>query len=154
MAELEIAPLLLRLEDDTLAQLRGALSAQGVSRLPREAGTATTLGNRIDEDALQEFLDLLAGHDAACDIYLPLDASLGGPLDAPVQVGDLRVGSTDHLLSALEELRGDLDIDEDGDEDPDEESDDIEGKMRGIWRLFQQGAEAAQLRRLPLHVHP
>lgn len=147
MAELEIAPLAHRLEEDQITLLHDLLQKHGVARLPRTAGTPTTLGDRIDEDALREFLDLLDGHDAACDVYLPVS------LRAPLRVGTLRVGTTERLLDALEELRGDLDIeDEEEDEEP-EADDEPEARLRDLWRLFQQGAEAAQLKRLPLLVH-
>ncbi len=98
---------------------------------------------------MQEFLDLLASHEAACDIYLPV--SFAGQL----AVGDLHVGSTSVLLRALDDLRGDLDIGEDEDDEDEQDLglDETEMKLRSLWRLFQQGAEAAQERRLPLHVH-
>jgi hypothetical protein len=148
MAELEIAPLTQRLDETDLAKLLRLLQERGVGKLPRTEGASTTLGNRIDEDALEEFLDLLTPHEAACDIYLPIEFT--GQLD----VGDLRIGTTRTLMTALEELRGDLDIEEDEEEDDDDRDvDEMEYKLRGLWRLFQQGVEAAQLRRLPLHVH-
>jgi hypothetical protein len=148
MAELEIAPLAHRLEEDQLTLLHDLLQKHGIARLPRTAGTPTTLGDRIDEDTLREFLDLLDSHDAACDVYLPVS------LRAPLRVGSLRVGTTERLLDALEELRGDLDI-EDEEEvlDEDAPDDEPEARLRDLWRLFQQGAEAAQLKRLPLLVH-
>ena len=147
MAEIEIAPLTQRLDDHDIAKLLGMLKERGVAKLPRTDGTSTTLGNRIDEDALEEFLDLLTPHEAACDIYLPIDFT--GQLD----VGDLRIGTTKTLLGALEEIRGDLDIEEDEEDDDDPGLDEREYKLRGLWRLFQQGVEAAQQRRLPLHIH-
>ncbi|MDW8281621.1 MAG: hypothetical protein RMK29_07920 [Myxococcales bacterium] len=150
MAELEIAPLTQRLDEEEIAQLFNLLKERGIAKLPRIEGTSTTLGNQIDEDALEEFLDLLSPHEAACDIYLPLDVS--GQFD----IGNLRIGTTRTLLTALEELRGDLDIEDEDEEEEDEidrDTDDMEYKLRGLWRLFQQGVEAAQQRRLPLHVY-
>ena len=148
MAKIEIAPLAERLEDEEIATLQGMLRSRGIARLPQSAGAPTTLGSRIDDEALQEFLDLLVTHEAACDIYLPVEFS------GQVEIGDLRVGATTVLMSALEELRGDLDIADDEEEEDDLDPDEMEHKLRGLWRLFQQGAEVAMQKRLPLHVHP
>lgn len=145
MAELEIAPLDRHLDDADVERVFLFLREHRVARMPRREGGATTLGDRIDDDALAEFLELLDGHDASCDIYLPI------PLTVCLEIGGRRLGSTAILLEALDLLRDELDVDEDSEDD--DECDEAERRLRQLWRLFQEGAEAAQERRLALHVH-
>jgi hypothetical protein len=150
MAEIEIAPLTDRLSEDEIAELAGALERHGVSApLKNDDGHSAAVGD-IDDDVLTEFLDRLEAHDAACEVYLPVE------FDGRVEVSDLRVGSAVHLLEVLDELKDDLAIDEDEDEADEEDLDDygtvLDSQLRECWRTFYAGVNATLERHLPLHV--
>jgi hypothetical protein len=155
MADIEIMPLGERLGDDEIAELAGALEQLGVPQLPKasEDGT-TTVSEGVDDDAIGEFLDRLEVHDAACEIYLPVE------FDGRVEVANVRVGSASTLIEVLEEIRDELFTGDDEEEDPDDGdfADDeavvLEAKLRHIWRLLYHGAQAALDRHLPLHIQP
>jgi hypothetical protein len=150
MAEIEIGPLAERLSDEEIIELANGLEQLGAPRLPKAASDEAVPVGDVEDDVLSEFLDRLEAHDAACEIYLPVE------FDGRVEVGDLRVGSAVHLLEVLDEMKDELAIDEDEDE---EEGDDEEGhdedallepKLRHAWKLLFEGAQAAVDRHLPL----
>jgi hypothetical protein len=158
MAEIEIMPLSERLSDDEIVELAGAMEKVGAPRLPAPTDdAATTVADGLDDDVLAEFLDRLEVHDLACEIYLPVE------FDGRLEVADIRVGSAPALVDVLEEMRDALfadaedDEDEDGEEDEDEEEEEddraiLDGKLRHVWKLMYNGAQAAIARHLPLHV--
>ena len=150
MAEIEIAPLSDRLDDEQIADLVGGLEGLGAPRLPKAAEDASyTLGDAVDDDALSEFLDRLEAHDMACEIYLPVE------FEGRVEVADLRVGSAASLLEVLEELKDELSIDDDEDFDEDDYDDEetlFEARIRHVWKLFADGAQMSIDRKLPLHL--
>ena len=149
MAEIEIGPLSDRLSDEEIKELAGALEKLGAPTLPRtDESHATTVGD-VDDDVLTEFLDRLEAHDAACEVYLPVE------FDGRVEVADLRVGSAVQLLEVLDEIKDDLEIDEDEEEDDDDEDDYgavLNGQLRECWRAFYAGCNATLERHLPLHI--
>jgi hypothetical protein len=152
MAEIEIGPLSDRLGEEEVAELCGALERLGVPPLPRSDESHASLVGDIDDDVLSEFLDRLESHDAACEIYLPVE------FDGRVEVAEIRVGSAAQLLEVLEEIKADLGIEEEDDEeDEDDDGDDdygavLQGQLRECWRTFYAGCNATLERHLPLHV--
>jgi hypothetical protein len=151
MAEIEIGPLTDRLSEDEISELRGALERLGAPALPdTDESHARAVGD-VDDEVLTEFLDRLEAHDAACEVYLPVE------FDGRVEVADLRVGSAMQLLEVLDEIKDDLAIGDDEDEaEPDEEDDDygdaLQSQLRECWRAFYAGCNATLERHLPLHV--
>jgi hypothetical protein len=151
MAEIEIGPLGERLSDEEIVELANGLEQLGAPRLPKAASDEAVPVGDVEDDVLSEFLDRLEAHDAACEIYLPVE------FEGRVEVGDLRVGSAVHLLEVLDEMKDELAIDEEDEEE--EEGDDEEGyeedallepKLRHVWKLLFEGAQAAVDRHLPL----
>jgi hypothetical protein len=162
MAEIEIGLLTDRLGDDELAELAGKLERLGAPALTREDDAAASTLTAVDGSVLDEFLDRLEAHDLACEIYLPLD------FEGRVEVGEYRVGSASALVEILEEMKDELGEDdeeeEDADEDEDEEKEDddddeeyanlriMDAKIRRLWKVVYDGAQAALDRRQPLFV--
>jgi len=98
-------------------------------------------------EPLTEFLDRLEAHDAACEIYLPVE------FEGRIEVGEMRVGSAAALLEALEEMKDELAIDEDEDEEEEEEvefDDLLDAKLKHVWKLLYDGAQAAIDRHMAL----
>ena len=149
MAEIEIGPLSDRLSEEELKELAGALERIGAPMLAgNDDAHASSVGD-IDDDVLTEFLDRLEAHDAACEVYLPLE------FDGRVEVADMRVGSAVQLLDVLDELKADLEIDAEDDEESEDEDDYgavLNGQLRECWRFFYAGCHATLERHLPLHV--
>ncbi|HEY3360214.1 MAG TPA: hypothetical protein VGQ83_43585 [Polyangia bacterium] len=149
MAEIEIGPLSDRLSDEELKELAGALERLGAPMLPRTDDSHSSPVGDIDDDVLTEFLDRLEAHDAACEVYLPVE------FDGRVEVADMRVGSAVQLLEVLDEIKADLEIDEDEADDEDDDDDYgavLNGQLRECWRFFYAGCNATLERHLPLHV--
>jgi hypothetical protein len=150
MAEIEIGPLTDRFNDDELAELASHLEKLGAPQVPRgDESQQTSLGEGLDDTALSEFMDRLEGHDAAADVYLPVE------FDGLFEVAELRVSSLPMLLEVLEELKDELD-DEEEDIDDEESYDDdqriLAQQLRQAWKLFYTGATTAIERHLPLHI--
>ena len=151
MAHIDIGPLVERLTDDEISDLKLRLERMGAPRVPEaDENEVISAGDAIDDDVLTEFLDRLDGHDAAAEIYLPVE------FEGAVEIGDLRVGSASFLVDVLEELKDELTS-----EDEDEEEDDVEDdgderihgrQLRRAWKLFYDGAQVALERKLPLHI--
>ena len=157
MAEIELAPLSHRLDDEEMRTLARVLEQVGAPPLGKSDEHAShTIAARLSEEALTEFLDRLDAHDLGAEIYLPIE------FDGRVTVGDYRVASTQALLDVLEEMREELDVDgEDEDEDEEEEDEDedfedegtvIEAQLRHIWQLVADGATESIEKNLPLHL--
>ena len=158
MAEIELAPLSHRLDDDemkTLSKLLEEVGAPGPSRT--DENVSHTIAARLSEEALTEFLDRLDAHDLGAEIYLPVE------FEGRVTVGDYRVASTQALLDVLEEMREELDVDaedeyedeEEEDEEDEEDEDEgtvIEAQLRHIWHLVSDGAVESIEKGLPLHL--
>src|SRR5262245_6734061 len=106
MAEIELAPLSHRLDDDENKTLSTLLEEIGTPASAREdENVSHTIAARLSEEALTEFLDRLDAHDLGAEIYLPIE------FEGRVTVGDYRVASTQALLDVLEEMREELDVD-------------------------------------------
>lgn len=121
MAEIELAPLSHRLDDEEMKTLSRLLEEIG-SPLPSRTDehVSHTIAARLSEDALTEFLDRLDAHDLGAEIYVPIE------FEGRVTVGDYRVASTQALLEILEEMREELDVDAEQDEEDDEEEEEDE----------------------------
>jgi hypothetical protein len=157
MAEIELAPLSHRLDEEEMRTLARRLEEVGAPALGRSDEHAShTIAARLSEEALTEFLDRLDAHDLGAEIYLPIE------FEGRVTVGDYRVASTQALLEVLEEMKEELDVDsEDEDEDEEEEDEDedmedegtvIEAQLRHIWQLVADGATESIDKNLPLHL--
>jgi hypothetical protein len=136
MAEIEIGPLADRLTDDELKDLAAKLEKLGVPKFEADQDSDATAVASVDGDVLVEFLDRLDGYDLACDIYLPLE------FDGRVDL-------------APEDEDDDDEDDVDDDEDADDDYSDmklIEEKLRRLWKVIYDGAQAALSRGLPLYV--
>jgi hypothetical protein len=156
MAEIELAPLSHRLDEEEMRTLVRKLEEAGAPAMGRSDEHAShTIAARLSEEALTEFLDRLDAHDLGAEIYLPVE------FDGRVSVGDYRVASTQALLDILEEMKEELDVEAD-DEDEDEEEEDeddaedegtvIEAQLRHIWQLVADGATESIEKNLPLHL--
>jgi hypothetical protein len=160
MADIELAPLSHRLEDDEIRTLAGLLEQIGAPQLPKlDEHASHTIASRLDEEAMTEFLDRLDAHDIGADIYLPME------FEGRVTVSDYRVASSQALLDVLEELKEELDVvaDEDYEDEEEEEEEDegdstedegrvIEARLRHIWQLVSDGASESIEKHLPLHL--
>lgn len=156
MAEIELAPLSHRLDDEEMKTLARKLEEAGVPKMGKSDEHAShTIAARLSENALTEFMDRLDAHDLGAEIYLPIE------FEGRVSVGDFRVASTQSLLEVLEEMKEELDVDaDDEDEDEEEEDDDepedegtvIEAQLRQIWQLVADGATESVEKNLPLHL--
>jgi GAF domain-containing protein len=154
MAEIELAPLSHRLDDDearTLAKLLTEAGAPAIDKTDEHA--SHTIAARLSEEALTEFLDRLDAHDLGAEIYMPVE------FEGRVVVGDFRVASSQALLDVLEEMREELSVDtEEPEEDEEEEEEDddegtvIEAQLRHIWHLVADGATESIEKGLPLHI--
>jgi len=160
MAEIELAPLGHRLDEDEVRTLGKLLTEAGAPAFDKADEHAShTIAARLSEEALTEFLDRLDAHDLGAEIYVPLE------FEGRVTVGDFRVASSQALLDVLEEMREELNVDaEEDDEDEDEEEEDdededdedegtvIEAQLRHIWHLVADGATESIEKHLPLHL--
>jgi hypothetical protein len=158
MAEIELAPLAHRLDDDEVKLLGKRLKDLGVTDFDRgDDSHGHTIAARLSEEALTEFLDRLDAHDLGAEIYIPIE------FDGRVTVGDYRVASTQALLEVLEEMKEELGVDEEDEfadeeeeeEDEEEEEEDgtvIEAQLRHIWQLVADGATESIDKGVPLHL--
>jgi hypothetical protein len=158
MAEIELAPLSHRLDDEEMKTLSKLLEDVGAPSVGRaDENVSHTIAARLSEEALTEFLDRLDAHDLGAEIYLPIE------FEGRVTVGDYRVASTQALLDVLEEMREELDVDAEDEDDEEEEEDDedaddedegtvIEAQLRHIWHLVSDGAVESIEKGLPLHL--
>jgi len=156
MAEIELAPLSHRLDEDEVKTLGKLLSEAGAPPFEKTDEHAShTIAARLSEEALTEFLDRLDAHDLGAEIYVPVE------FEGRVVVGDFRVASSQALLDILEEMREELNVDaEDEDEDEEEEEEDededegtvIEAQLRHIWHLVTDGVTESLEKNMPLHL--
>lgn len=157
MAEIELAPLSHRLDDDEIKLLSKRLKDLGVAAFERGDDSHNhTIAARLSEDALTEFLDRLDAHDLGAEIYIPIE------FDGRVTVGEYRVASTQALMDVLEEMKEELGVDEeaeyeaeDEEEEEEEEEDEgtvIEAQLRQIWQLVADGATESLDKNVPLHL--
>lgn len=153
MAEIQLMVLSERMSDDEIKELLEGLEQLGAPKLTAlQSDESITVAENLDDDAVEEFLERLEANDLACDIYLPME------FEGTVTVGDLVVGSAPILLEGLEELKDELtsaedEDDEDYDEDEEDEVAELTAKqLNHLWRLFNEGAQAAVDKNLPLHV--
>ena len=158
MAEIELAPLSDRFDEDELKTLTRSLTQAGAKYDVESDHPSRTIAARLSEDAMTEFLDRLEAHDVAAEIFVPVD------FEGSVTVGEYRIASSQALAAALEELRDELDVEEDDDEDEDEEEDEdedeeeladdsiIAAQLKHIWRLMNDACEESVDRGIPIHV--
>jgi len=137
MAEIELAPLSHRLDEEEVRTLTKLLTEAGAPPFEKADEHAShTIAARLSEEALTEFLDRLDAHDLGAEIYVPLE------FEGRVAVGDYRVASSQALLDVLEEMR----------EEDDDEGTVIEAQLRHIWHLVADGATESIEKGLPLHL--
>ena len=152
MAEIEIGPLTDRLSDDEIADLARQMERLGAPQLPRgEEHSAGSFSDVVDDDTLSELYDRLEVHDAAAEIYLPIE------FDGAVEVGGMRVASAPVLVDVLEEIKDELDLDEEEEEEEDEEvfDDDrrvLDQQLKALWKILYTGAQTAVEKKIPLHI--
>jgi hypothetical protein len=156
MAEIELAPLSHRLDEEEVKTLGKLLSEAGAPAFEKTDEHAShTIAARLSEEALTEFLDRLDAHDLGAEIYVPVE------FEGRVVVGDFRVASSQALLDVLEEMREELNVDaeeEDEEEEEEEEDDDddegtvIEAQLRHIWHLVTDGVTESLEKNMPLHL--
>ena len=157
MAEIELAPLSHRLDEDEVKTLWRLLSEAGATAIEKADEHAShTIAARLSEEALTEFLDRLDAHDLGAEIYVPVE------FEGRVTVGEFRVASSQALLDVLEEMREELNVDteeedeeEEEEEDEDEDEDEgtvIEAQLRHIWHLVSDGVTESLEKNLPLHL--
>lgn len=158
MAEIELAPLCDRFDEDELKTVARGLTQAGAKYDVEADHPSRTIAARLSEDAMTEFLDRLEAHDVGADIFIPVE------FDGSFVVGDHRVASSQLLAVALEELRDELDVEEDEDEDEEEEDEEeededevaddsiIAAQLKHIWRLMNDACEESLDRAVPLHV--
>jgi hypothetical protein len=158
MAEIELAPLCDRFDEDELKSVARGLHQAGAKYDVEADHPSRTIAARLSEDAMTEFLDRLEAHDVGAEIFIPVE------FDGNFTVGEHRVASSQALAAALEELRDELDVeeedeDEDEDEEEDEDEDDdlgddsiIAAQLKNIWRLMNDACEESVERGIPLHV--
>jgi hypothetical protein len=158
MAEIELAPLSHRLDEEEVKTLWRLLSEAGAPAIEKTDEHAShTIAARLSEEALTEFLDRLDAHDLGAEIYVPVE------FEGRVTVGDFRVASSQALLDVLEEMREELNVDVEEDEDEEEEEDEdedededegtvIEAQLRHIWHLVSDGVTESLEKNLPLHL--
>ena len=156
MAEIELAPLSHRLDEEEVKTLWRLLSEAGATSVEKADEHAShTIAARLSEEALTEFLDRLDAHDLGAEIYIPVE------FEGRVVVGDFRVASSQALMDVLEEMREELNVDaEEEEEDEEDEEDDaeedegtvIEAQLRHIWHLVADGATESIEKNLPLHL--
>ena len=145
MAEIELAPLGHRLDEDEVRTLGKLLTEAGAPAFDKADEHAShTIAARLSEEALTEFLDRLDAHDLGAEIYVPLE------FEGRVTVGDFRVASSQALLDVLEEMREELNVD--AEEDDEDEGTVIEAQLRHIWHLVADGATESIEKHLPLHL--
>jgi hypothetical protein len=155
MAEIELAPLSHRLDEEEVKTLARLLAEAGASKPQTvDEHSSHTIAARLSEEALTEFLDRLDAHDLGAEIYMPVE------FEGRVVVGDYRVASSQALLDVLEEMREELDVDAEDEEDEEEEEEEeeedegtvIEAQLRHIWHLVADGATESIEKGLPLHL--
>ena len=145
MAEIELAPLGHRLDEDEVRTLAKLLTEAGAPAFDKADEHAShTIAARLSEEALTEFMDRLDAHDLGAEIYVPLE------FEGRVTVGDFRVASSQALLDVLEEMREELNVD--AEEDDEDEGTVIEAQLRHIWHLVADGATESIEKHLPLHL--
>src|SRR5260221_11169903 len=106
MAEIELAPLPHRLDDEEMKTLSKLLEDVGAPAIGRtDEHVSHTIAARLSEEALTEFLDRLDAHDLGAEIYLPIE------FEGRVTIGEFRVASTQALLNILGEMRWELGCD-------------------------------------------
>jgi hypothetical protein len=151
MAEIELAPLSHRLDEDETRLLIKLLAEAGAAPIEKADEHAShTIAARLSEEALTEFLDRLDAHDLGAEIYMPVE------FEGRVTVG----ASSQALLDVLEEMREELSVDtEESEEDEEEEEDEaedegtvIEAQLRHIWHLVADGATESIEKGMPLHI--
>ncbi len=156
MAEIELAPLSDRFDDEELKTVARLLTQAGAKYDVVADHPSQTIAARLSEDAVTEFLDRLEAHDVAAEIFVPAE------FDGTITVGDYRLASSHALAGALEELRDELDVEDDNDDEDEEEEDDededladdsiIAAQLKHIWRLLHDACEESVDRAVPIHI--
>ena len=83
MAEIELAPLSHRLDEEEVKNLGKLLTEAGAPPFEKADEHAShTIAARLSEEALTEFLDRLDAHDLGAEIYVPRGVRRAGSRSA------------------------------------------------------------------------
>ncbi|MCP4449725.1 MAG: hypothetical protein GY811_30995 [Myxococcales bacterium] len=175
MATIELAHLSDHLEEHDLEGIIDAVqTASGEAFASADEEDSEILESSIDDDVFTDFRDRLEANDLDADVYVPFE------FDDLVQVGDLRIGSTQTLRLVLDSLREDFFVEdaqegdtEEDDAEDDFERDDIEDndeassyyadedagiemkdeQLRHVWRAVFRASRQSLDRNMPLFFH-
>ncbi|MBU1533937.1 hypothetical protein KKF84_01385 [Myxococcota bacterium] len=150
MASIIIAPLTDVLDETALSLLSGKLLKREVNLRDQTDDLDHSVENDFDDEILAEFMSDLEDEYDQADIYVP------GIFSDIIPVGELRVGSLEALIEALETLQDGLGIDdpdgsvEEEDISYDDEDDDYLDRMeisrlglKALWYDMYRIANAA-----------
>jgi hypothetical protein len=174
MATIELAHLSDHLEEQDLETTINAVQTEcGSTFTSSEEEDSEVLESTIDDDVFTDFRDRLEANDLDADIYVPVE------FDDIVQVGELRIASTQSLRIVLDSLREDFfveDEEEDGETEEDDSEDDFERledadesarhfadedggiemkdeQLRHVWRVVFRASRESIERNMPLFLH-
>jgi hypothetical protein len=159
MALIVIAALTEIIDDKSIEILSNKLKAINVPLAVQDSELDQAVENDIDEDSLLEFMNSLEDESAAADAYVP------GGFSEIFTIGEMRIGSLERLLEALDDLEdefgivepADYSVDDDDDEEEEEEADKVyddeydydeqidlsRGGLKLIWSNIFRMAQAA-----------
>jgi hypothetical protein len=163
MAFFEVGPITQFLDDAEIKALMKSLKKVGLEKLPESDDAGGAVGDEIDDDVWNDFLDRLEAEDVGADLYLPLE------FDGVLDVAGYRVASANTLKDVLDDIKDDLDVDHERDSDDDEDDEDAgsdddddddsdeelrfkERLMKQVWKTLYTGAKHALAKDLPLFV--
>ncbi|MBU1221475.1 hypothetical protein KKF34_17260 [Myxococcota bacterium] len=118
MAIFKISPLSDVMKENDIESLENELGRLGVALREQNDDLDQGIEGEVEDDILSEFMDSLDEEHAAADIYIP------GLFSEVLPFGEIRIGSLQSLIEALENLQDELGID-DPDSPPDEDEEDI-----------------------------
>lgn len=174
MATIELAHLSDHLQaPDLEAALSAVQTESGETVTSSDQEDSEVLEGNIDDDVFTDFRDRLEANDLDADVYVPVE------FDDMVQVGELRVASTQALRVVLESLREDFFVEDEkeGDTEEDDAEDDFErdledsdeaagyyadedggielkdDQLRHVWRVVFRASRESLDRNMPLFFH-
>lgn len=118
MAIFKISPLSDVMKENDIESLENELGRLGVALREQNDDLDQGIEGEVEDDILSEFMDSLDEEHAAADIYIP------GLFSEVLPFGEIRIGSLQSLIEALENLQDELGID-DPDSPPDEDEEEI-----------------------------
>lgn len=139
---LSVRPIEDCLDPPRIEELRQELARRGASALPNnDGGDVDELFGDVDDDALDDVLERLAGEGIGAHIFLPVEF-LG-----VIDIRGAKCASTFALLGALKAIRPELGLDEAKSDRPPGLS-----RQRSLWKRLHRGACLAEERGLVLEL--